>query len=120
MVFFVFCSYQFTKEDNTTLLQEGDLLIRPLLAQTLKDIAMGTPDEAVELFYNSNFTDELIEEINSYGGILEKEDFVNYEVNEHDALVSQFGDLKILGAPAPSSGAVFAFMLNILEGEPFD
>ena len=114
----MFCSYQFTKEDNTTLLQEGDLLKRPELAQTLKDIAKGTPDEAVELFYNSEFTDELIEEINSHGGILQKEDFVNYEVNEHDALISQFGDLQIFGAPVPASGAVFAFMLNVLEGEP--
>jgi len=111
------CSYQFTKEDNTTLLKEGDLLQRPELAQTLKDIAMGTPDEAVELFYNSDFTDKLIEEINSHGGILQKEDFVNYTVNEHDALISYFGNLKVLGAPVPSSGAVFAFMLNILEGE---
>ena len=88
------------------------------MAQTHKDIAMRTPDEAVELFYNSNFTGRLIEEINSHGGILQKEDFVNYEVNEHDALISQFGDLKILGAPVPASGAVFAFMLNVLEGEP--
>ena len=63
----------------------------------LKDIAMRTPDEAVELFYNSNFTGKLIEDqINSHGGILQKEDFVNYEVNERDALELQ--SLPVVGA----------------------
>lgn len=109
-------SQLFTKSDNTTLLKEGDLLKRPELARTLKEIAKRTPDEAVEYFYNSNFTDALVADINNYGGNITKEDFINYNALEYDALVSEFGQLKVLGTPAPSSGSIFIFILNILKG----
>jgi len=109
-------SHLFTKSDNTTLLKEGDLLQRPELAETLKEIAKRTPDEAVEYFYNSDFTEGVVNDINDYGGNMRKEDFVNYTVLEYDPVITEFGELKILGTPAPSSGSLFAFMLNILKG----
>ena len=109
-------SQLFTKSDNTTLLKEGDLLKRPELAQTLKEIAKRTPDDAVKYFYNSEFTDALVTDINDYAGNMTKEDFVNYEVLEYDALVSEFGQLRVLGTPAPSSGSILMFILNILKG----
>ena len=98
------------------MLKEGDLLKRPGLAQTLKEIAKRTPDNAVKYFYSSNFTDALVTDINDYGGNMTKEDFMNYEALEYDALVSEFGQLKVLGTPAPSSGSIFMFILNILKG----
>ena len=110
------CSQLFTKSDNTTLLKEGDLLRRPELAQTLREIAKRTPDDAVKYFYNSEFTETLVDEINDYNGNMTKEDFMNYTVREYDALVSEFGELKVLGTPAPSSGSIFMFILNILKG----
>ena len=106
----------FTKSDNTTLLKEGDLLQRPELAETLKEIAKRTPDDAVEYFYNSSFTEGIVNEINDYGGNMKKEDFVNYTVLEYDPVITEFRELKVLGTPAPSSGSLFAFMLNILKG----
>ena len=112
----IYYSNLFTKEDNMTLLKEGDLLQRPELANTFKELASGTPDEAVEYFYNSDFTDDIVDEINEFGGNMIKEDFVNYEVLEYDPLVTEFGELKVLGTPAPSSGSIFMFMLNILKG----
>ena len=112
-----FCYSQlFTKSDNTTLLREGDLLRRPQLAQTLREIAKRTPDDSVEYFYNSEFTEALVDEINGYKGNITKEDFMKYQVLEYDALVSEFGELKVLGTPAPSSGSIFMFILNILKG----
>ena len=98
------------------MLKEGDLLRRPELAQTLKEIAKRSPDEAVEYFYNSNFTDALVADINDYDGNITREDFMNYKVLEYDALVSEFRQLKVLGTPAPSSGSIFMFILNILKG----
>ena len=112
----IYYSNLFTKEDNTTLLKEGDLLQRPELANTLKELASRTPDKAVEYFYSSDFTDDIVDEINEFGGNMTKQDFVNYEVLEYDPLVTEFGELKVLGTPAPSSGSIFMFMLNILKG----
>jgi len=92
------------------------MLRQPDLARTLQSIAERTPEEAVEYFYNSEFTDEMINDINKYGGIFQKQDFINYEVNEYSALTTEFNDLRVLGTRAPSSGVVFNFVLNILKG----
>ena len=112
----IHCSHLFTKSDGKTLLKEGDLLQRPELAQTLKELAIRTPDEAVEYFYNSEFTEKLVDEINSYGGNMTRQDFINYKVLEYDPLVTEFDGMKVLGTPAPSSGSIFMFILNILKG----
>ena len=111
-------SYLFTKSDNTTLLKEGDLLQQPELANTLKEIANRTPDEAAEYFYNSEFTEKIVAEINNFAiaGNMSKEDFVNYTVREYDPLVTEFEGMTVLGTPAPSSGSIFMFILNILKG----
>ena len=112
----IYYSNLFTKSDNTTLLKEGDLLQRLELAQTLKEIANRTADEAVEYFYNSDFTEDIVNDIKDYDGIVTVEDFANYEVLEYDPLVIEFEDMTVLGTPAPSSGSIFMFMLNILKG----
>ena len=112
----IYYSNLFTKSDNTTLLKEGELLQRPELAQTLKELRNRTADEAVEYFYNSEFTEDIVNEINEFGGNMTMEDFMNYDVLEYDPLVTEFEDMKVLGTPAPSSGSIFMFMLNILKG----
>ena len=106
----------FTESDNVTLLEEGDTLRQPDLARTLRNIAERTPDQVEEYFYNSEFTDELVKEVNQYGGIFKREDLMNYEVNEYPALTEDFDELKVLGTRAPSSGVIFNFVLNILKG----
>ena len=113
----MFYSKLFTKDDNITLLQENDILKQPDLARTLRSIAERTPDEAVKYFYNSEFTDEMVNEVNEHGGIFQKEDFINYEVNEYAALTEEFDELKIISTRAPSGGVIFNFILNILKGE---
>ena len=51
-----------------------------------------------------------------YGSILTEKDFHNYTAEVRDVLSSQFSGLQVLGASPPSSGAVVALVLNILEG----
>ena len=92
------------------------MLRQPDLARILQNIAERTPDEAEEYFYNSEFTDEMVNEVNQYGGIFKKEDLINYAVNEYPALTEEFDELKVLGTRAPSSGVIFNFVLNILKG----
>ena len=100
-----------------TLLQEDDMLKQPDLARTLRYIAERTPDEVVEYFYNSEFTDKMVNEVNEHGGIFKKEDFTNYEVNEYPALIEEFDGLKVLSTQAPASGVIFNFALKILKGK---
>ena len=92
------------------------MLRQPELARTLQSIAERTPDEAVEYFYNSEFTEEMVNEVNQYGGIFMKQDLVNYEVNEYPAVTTEFDELKVLGTRAPASGVIFNFVLSILKG----
>ena len=94
------------------LLEEGDILKRPLYADTLTKIGQS----GSIYFYNSSFTEEMLADLKEYNSILTIEDFLGYTALEKEAIVSEFAGLKVLGVPPPSSGAVLALILNILEG----
>ena len=99
---------------NNVTLKLGDIIKRPLLADMLANISQYGSD----YFYNSPFTSEMITELQQdYGSILTEEDFQNYNAQVRDVLSSQFSGLQVLGASPPSSGAVVALVLNILEGK---
>ena len=71
-----------------------------------------------DYLYNSSFTSDMVTELqNVYGSILTTEDFRNYTAQVRDVLNSQFSGFKVLVASPPSSGAVVALVLNILEGK---
>ena len=55
-------------------------------------------DEAVEYFYNSDFTDDIVDEINKFHfvGNMIKEDFVNRKALQYDPLHTKFGELIVL------------------------
>lgn len=99
---------------NGQPLQEGDILRQPELANTLQSIADLGPD----YFYNSDFTAEMVDELQSeYGSILTVEDFNSYEVVIRDALLSEYEGLQVHTFPPPASGAVLALVLNILQSK---
>ncbi|KAL5477193.1 hypothetical protein EMCRGX_G023948 [Ephydatia muelleri] len=101
---------------NNVTLKLGDIIKRPLLADMLANISQYGSD----YFYNSPFTSEMVTELQQdYGSILTEEDFQNYNAQVRDVLSSQFSGLQVLGASPPSSGAVVALVLNILEGYNF-
>ncbi|RZF36562.1 hypothetical protein LSTR_LSTR010673 [Laodelphax striatellus] len=60
-----------------TLPKVGDVVTLPKLAQTLKLIA-NSPRRAEE-FYNGELTDTFIQDIQDNGGIITKEDLLNYQ-----------------------------------------
>ena len=110
------CSYTYREllAPNNQPLKQGDVLKQPLLANTLANISL----YGSNYFYNSSFTSDMVNELRQdYGSILTVEDFLNYTVQVRDILTSQFSGLQVLGASPPSSGAVVALVLNILEGE---
>ncbi|XP_039292330.1 glutathione hydrolase 1 proenzyme [Nilaparvata lugens] len=98
-----------------TLPKLGDLVKRPALAQTLRLIA-NSPRRAEEL-YNGNLTDAFIQDIQDNGGIITKEDLLNYQVRWEDPIKAEFSDGKTLyTVPTPGSGPLMAFMLQTLDG----
>ena len=58
----------------------------------------------------------MVQELKAVGAILEEEDFLGYNATEREPIESEFNGLRVIGVPPPSSGAVLALILNILEG----
>lgn len=60
---------------------------------------------------------KMVEELQAAGAIIEEEDFLNYTAIERRPVESKFDGLRVFSTPPPSSGAVLALILNILEGQ---
>ena len=88
-------------------------MFRKKYAQTLRDI--GASGNA-SYFYKGQFMQRMVQELQENGAILEEEDFLNYTAIEREPVESEFDGLRVIGTPPPSSGAVLALILNILEG----
>ena len=50
--------------------------------------------------YNSDFTDDIVDEINKLVGNMIKEDFVNHKAFQYDPLITKFGELIPLNPPS--------------------
>lgn len=98
---------------NGTWLKTGDTIHRKKYAQTLRDI--GASGNA-SYFYEGEFMSRMVAELKDNGAIIEEEDFLGYEAIERDPIESEFDGLRMIGTPPPSSGAVLALILNILQG----
>ena len=94
-------------------LTEGDTLYQLQLADTLEAIA----EQGIDYFYNSNFTVEMVKELQeNYGSILTVEDFQRYTAIERQVVPAQFKDHIMLSMPPPASGVILGLLLNILDG----
>lgn len=82
------------------------------LADTLELIA----DGGKEAFYNSDFTQKMVDYIQSIGGLLTREDFAQYETRERDAVSTTYRGRTVYTVNGPSNGGVALLeMLNIME-----
>ena len=95
-------------------LKEGDTIYRKKYAQTLR--AIGASGSA-SYFYEGQFMKDMVQELKRNGAILEEEDFMGYNATERELVQSEFNGLKVIGVSPPSSGAVLALILNILQGK---
>ena len=99
---------------NGNLLQEGDILKQPQLADTLHQIA----ENGINYFYNSSFTELMVEELQrDYGSIISVEDFHNYSSIERNVARAKYKGQEMVGVSPPAGGAVLGLILNILDGE---
>lgn len=110
----VYIQYRELLKPNGVLLKEGDTLKMPKLSAMLEKVA----DEGSQYFYNSSFTEQMVDELQrDYGAILTVKDFNDYSLEIRESLLSEYEDLQLIGVPPPASGAVNALVLSILEGK---
>ena len=97
---------------RTDVKEENEVAKNPALAKFLTLIG----EKGAEVFYDSTFTDTLVNEIKEEGGIVSKEDFTAYEVKEKSALrVELSNDRALLVPPLPSGGPVLSIIMSILD-----
>ncbi|KAL1467073.1 hypothetical protein MTO96_005931 [Rhipicephalus appendiculatus] len=102
----------FSNPETGELLAEGELVTLKDLAQTLELIAEYGPD----YFYEGEFAEKLVSEVQNNGGILTMEDLKNYQVKWEKPVTARFkGGMTLYSAPPPASGAVLAYILGIMD-----
>ena len=93
-------------------LREGDTIVQPELAKTLKIIR----DEGFDSVYEGEIADAIVEAVQSQGGVMSHQDLINYHVKIEEPLWSHYRGYDI-ATPAPPSGGGIAVaqQLKILE-----
>ncbi|XP_029426862.1 glutathione hydrolase 1 proenzyme-like isoform X3 [Rhinatrema bivittatum] len=106
----VFCNSQ------KKILQEGETIRFPKLAETLEVIA----NEGADGFYCGSLTQQIVADIKQAGGIITEEDLKDYKVDlNENPLTAQLGDYTLYSPTAPLSGSILILILNILKGFQF-
>jgi gamma-glutamyltranspeptidase/glutathione hydrolase len=91
---------------------EGDRLVLPDLAKSLRAIAIDGPD----VFYTGWIAERIAADMADNGGLITKADLAAYRAKERAPVRGTFLGYDIISMPPPSSGGVALIeMLNILE-----
>ena len=95
--------------------REGDRLIQPELAATLRRIS----EKGVDEFYSGKTARLIAAEMKSGGGLITLRDLMNYRAVIREPVTGSYRDCRIISAPPPSSGGTALLeILNIMEGYP--
>eukprot|EP00128_Syssomonas_multiformis_P007599 Colp12_sorted_trinity150504_noHs@31971 len=97
---------------NGVLPVEGDVLQRPRLGRTLEIVA----EHGADALYNGTLTEGFVRDVNSQGGNMTVRDLNNYTPVIREVVSSRFGGYRVIAAPAPASGQVLLYTLNVLGG----
>lgn len=82
------------------------------MAKTLEVIAV----ENVNALYNGSLTEDFINDIQSFGGIITREDLLAYDVTWGPALEAKLiDDLTLYTVPLPGTGIILTYILNIIN-----
>jgi len=104
--------------DGETLLQTGDIMTNPALADTLEAIAK----HGAKAMYEGPIAEKIAKEIQEAGGLITKKDLEDYRATLRDPLITQPGEVKgftMVGVPPPSSGGcVVIGAARLLSGYP--
>lgn len=107
-------------------LAEGDILVQPALAKTLRSYALGGPDA----FYSGTVAKAIVSDLAEAdfrtGGaaganLMSRADLKAYRAVWRDPVVGRFAGREVIGMGPPSSGGVaLVQMLGILQGLPLE
>ncbi len=98
--------------DEGFLYSVGDTVKNKDLADTLELIA----DQGIKGFYDSEFTDKMVDYIQSIGGVLTHEDFAQYKSVIREPISTTYRGYTIYTTSGPSTGgAALLEALNIVE-----
>ncbi|XP_052779497.1 glutathione hydrolase 1 proenzyme-like [Mya arenaria] len=101
-----------TNPATNGIYKKGETMKAPKLAQTLETIAKEGPDA----FYNGSLSANIAADIQDAGGIITEEDLANYTLRIEEPLTFRLDSGHVVYSPRPpSGGAVYLFILNILN-----
>lgn len=89
------------------LWQEGDLLVQPELANTLKQIR----DKGQDGFYKGAVADSLLAEMKRGKGIINADDLKSYKAVWRKPITGDYKGFNIITMPPPSSGGIALIQL---------
>ncbi|XP_038063495.1 glutathione hydrolase 1 proenzyme-like [Patiria miniata] len=90
----------------------GDTVYAPKMARTLRAIARNGISE----FSNGTTAQQLVQEIQEYGGLITAADLAGYTAEWREAQAVPIGrGMTVLTTPSPSGGPVVQFIINILR-----
>lgn len=105
----------YTSDDDTNsggLIQAGQRLVQPELANTLQALA----EEGEALFYEGELAQRLVQQCQEDGGHLQLDDLRHYQVMVRDPLSLEYRQGRLYTNPPPSSGGILmAFALGLLS-----
>ena len=95
------------------MFNEGDTLVQPELAQTLKRIELQGANE----FYTGKTAELIVADMKAHNGLITLDDLKNYQAKERVPVRGTYRGFEIISMPPPSSGgAILLEILNMLEG----
>lgn len=108
-------------------LGHGDVVIQKDLAGTFRKLAAAELANlskgrsaalraAHDLYYKGEIAQAIVDHLKSYGGILEYEDFAEFEAVEVPPIMTTYRGYEVYETPEPTQGHVLLQALNILEG----
>ncbi|GFS21750.1 gamma-glutamyltranspeptidase 1 [Elysia marginata] len=99
-------------DENGNVKPVGSLIKMPLLAKTFQTIQ----DDPAS-FYNGSLAEDIVLDLQDEGGIFTVDDLKNYKLRwTAPTVLSLPGGYKLYSIPAPGSGPVLSYILNILAG----
>lgn len=106
----------FYVDSNTgNVFKEGKLLKNPILAQTLEKLA--NSDNPVELFYRKSLGQDIVKEIQKFGGNLTLDDLKSYKVRIYEGWKTNLtkSNMTFCSLDLPSGGPATGLYMQLLE-----
>eukprot|EP00743_Colponemidia_sp_Colp-15_P007154 GILK01007720.1.p1 GENE.GILK01007720.1~~GILK01007720.1.p1 ORF type:complete len:612 (-),score=78.19 GILK01007720.1:105-1940(-) len=101
---------------NGRPVMEGDVITRPVFADTLESIA----EHGVDIFYRGSIGQAIVQDVQEAGGVMTMDDMMNYTAVESAPLRVGWKKYTLLGPAPPSSWAVLALALKVIERVKFE